>query len=186
MHQKIINTADSKIVLTWIDVLDRSEMNRFQPCTQVYAVCFNTHNDILVIDDSGQGLWKIPGGTPEAGETPEQTLARELLEEADVALAEMLPIGVQRVEAFFPNKNHPNVYHQWRFTGRIVKILSQTPDPATGNIHARKFIPLNKVNDVVNWGDPGKAMFRAAIAFLDQMTNLTPSTGVKSPRIPET
>ena len=172
MHQKIINTADSKIVLTWIDVLDRSEMNRFQPCTQVYAVCFNTHNDILVIDDSGQGLWKIPGGTPEAGETPEQTLARELLEEADVALAEMLPIGVQRVETFIPDKNQPIVYYQWRFAGRIEKIFPQTPDPSTGNTNERKFVPLSKINNVVNWGNPGKAMFRSAIALLDQMPNL--------------
>lgn len=169
MHQKTIYTADGKTVLTWIDVLDRSEMNRYQPCTQVYAVCFNTHDEILVIDESGKGPWKIPGGTPEAGETPEQTLARELLEEADVALAEMLPIGVQRVEAFFPDKNHPNVYYQWRFTGRIVKILPQTPDPATGNINARKFIPLNEINDVVKWGDPGKAMFRAAIITLEKI-----------------
>lgn len=156
-------------VLTWMEVLDRSEMNRYQPCTQVYAVWINAQDEILVIYESGQGQWKIPGGTPEAGETPEQTLARELLEEADVVLGQMLPIGVQKVEAFFPNNDHPQVYYQWRFTGRIEKIFPQTPDPATGKIYERRFIPKSEINQVVNWGNPGKAMFATAANVIEKI-----------------
>ena len=39
----------------------------------------------------------IPGGSPEGKETPEEALRRELVEEADIVVSEVIPLGVQKV-----------------------------------------------------------------------------------------
>lgn len=153
-------------ILTWIDCQDRREMEQYRPCRQVYAVCFNDEGEILVIDEKGNGTWKIIGGTPMTGETPEETLARELMEEADVELRETIPLGVQKVEEYIHGTQNPRVYYQWRFAGRIARLHPQTPDPDNGRIYPRKFVPADRINEAVRWGDTGKALFAAAINLL--------------------
>lgn len=171
LPQTTINTEAGPVVLTWLDCQDRNGMDQCLPCTQVYGVCFNNNDEILVIDEKGNGTWKIIGGTPETGETPEQTLNRELMEEAGVELSELLPIGVQKVEEFFPDKDHPKVYYQWRFAGRIAKLHPQTPDPDTGNIYQQKFVSPEEINQTVKWGETGKALFTAAVKIIQRKRN---------------
>ena len=55
------------------------------PC--VGAVVFDEQGRLLMIQrghDPGAGLWSIPGGRIEPGETDEQALVRELLEETNL------------------------------------------------------------------------------------------------------
>ncbi len=55
------------------------------PC--VGAVVFDARGRLLMIQrghDPGAGLWSIPGGRVEPGETDEQALVRELLEETNL------------------------------------------------------------------------------------------------------
>lgn len=161
--QSIFEADFGRFRLTWIECASRAEMEQYQPWTQAYGVCFNEAGEILVIDEHGGGSWKIPGGTPEDGETPEQTLARELMEEANVELAEVLPLGVQQVEQLLPDQQHGPPHYQWRFAGRIARLHPQTPDPATGKLYPRRFVPASEINEYVRWGETGQALFSAAI-----------------------
>ena len=51
-----------------------------------YALCIIRDNRLLVLEESDQELYLMPGGRPETGESAEQALSRELKEELGVEL----------------------------------------------------------------------------------------------------
>lgn len=154
----IDRNTNKEYELTWI--LD-PDVDKYQPCTQAYGICFTRDERILAIDN--EGLMSIPGGTPEAGETPVQTLKRELMEEANVKVSHILPLGVQKVI----EQNNPDAkpYYQYRFVCLVEEVLRQTidPDPDKKVIHPRFFYPSSEITEHVKWGDAGNAMFVAAV-----------------------
>jgi 8-oxo-dGTP pyrophosphatase MutT (NUDIX family) len=144
---------------TWIRTDDP---NKFRPCTQCYGIVFNDAGEILLIHEKGK--WQLPGGTPEAGESPVETLKRELMEEADVEVADATLLGVQMVDyPNNPNKDQGDLFFQYRFVCRVARLLDQTPDPDAGIIHPRMFVPAAKVTEYVKWGATGNAIFADAI-----------------------
>jgi 8-oxo-dGTP pyrophosphatase MutT (NUDIX family) len=54
-----------------------------------YALCIIRDNRLLVQEESDQELYLLPGGRPEADESFEQTLSRELKEELGIDLDTM-------------------------------------------------------------------------------------------------
>jgi 8-oxo-dGTP diphosphatase len=70
------------------------------PC--VGAVVFDARGRLLMIQrghDPGAGLWSIPGGRVEPGETDEQALARELIEETNLQVKVGILVGQVQREA---------------------------------------------------------------------------------------
>lgn len=155
----IRHTKDGIVTLTWYE--DR-DVNKYKPVRQVYGVCFNEKGELLIIKEKGK--WKIPGGTPEENEIPQQTLIRELDEEASVTVSKLMPIGVQHVLISGNTDTvKGNEYYQYRYICLIDKLLDQTPDPDTGVIYERKFVPAADITAWVEWGEVGDAMFEVAI-----------------------
>ena len=157
----IVVWKGSKYRRSWIP---SEEVSKFIPFKQIYGIVFNDKSEVLVISEE-PGKWQIPGGTPEYGETSEQTITREFIEEADVTLKNIKFIGAQKIEYFDqdnPNKEEGNLFYQLRFVADVDKILPQTPDPDGGNIHPRKFVNFNELTKYVNWGDIGEALFKRA------------------------
>lgn len=141
---------------TWIK---DSNPDKYIPCTQAYGICFDDNGNILLIDNMGMVM--IPGGTPEAGDTPVEALQRELLEEADVLVSKIIPLGVQ--EVVLVDNPEKGKYYQYRFVCSIKELLSQTPDPDNGITHPRKLVPFEEIDNHVKWGVTGQAMFADAI-----------------------
>ena len=104
-----------------------------EPVTQVYGICFNSKGNILIIC-TPNGNWNIPGGTPENNEIPEQTLKRELKEEADVTIGKNAMIGYYEVVS------DKSTIYQLRFAALLSEKKPLTIDPALGVVNERKFV----------------------------------------------
>jgi 8-oxo-dGTP diphosphatase len=151
------NWNGQDIVYTWIPT---TNVDNYKPVTQVYGICLDKDNKILVIKDK---RWQIPGGTPEKGESFIETLKREMLEEAQVEVDDLVPLGVQEVQ--YPNnpdKKQGDLFYQYRYVARVKKINPMQVDPATGREYERKFVSFDEIDEYVKWGGVGNEMFRDA------------------------
>lgn len=164
---KYIKSVDDykgiKITRTWI--LDK-DFSKYKPITQVYGVVFNEKGEILIARETSDSKWQIPGGRPEKGESIEEIIARELLEEVDVKAGKIYPLGVQKIE--MPgnaNKKEGDTFYQARCVIELDELLAQTIDPDKGHVWGRMFVPAEKVTEYVKWGITGEAMFTDAIKF---------------------
>lgn len=150
-------------IFTWYP---GDSLEEFEPFTQVYGVCFNDEGKIL-IQRRGERPWCLAGGTVEEGESPEETLRREVIEEADVTLKNIILLGAQRVQ--FPGGKNPNPsprggddFYQLRYYCEVDEILPQTPDPDTNIINERRFVEPEDLRKYFYWGDTGDAIFSQA------------------------
>jgi ADP-ribose pyrophosphatase YjhB (NUDIX family) len=137
-----------------------NSMEEFQPYHQVYGICFNDKNEILICKSKEDGPWQIAGGHPEGEETIEETLIREYNEEVDVKVKNIQLLGAQLT---YPISNPERKGYQIRCICEVQKLLPQTPDPASGNTWIRKFVPMEDVTKYVQWQVTGDTMFADAI-----------------------
>ena len=138
---------------TWFNCPVPNEL----PIRQVYGVVFsNDGKTLLRIED---GKYKLTGGRPEQGESFEETLRREYLEELNVELTDVYYLGYLLVE------EDGNKYAQVRMIAKIKDIHERVVDPATGKIYKRKLVPTAKVKDYLNYADvAGNRMLDDAIS----------------------
>src|SRR3989344_5732249 len=156
---KFIN-GDKVSLLTWHENNDFSKLKNVK---QVYGVCLNRKGELLIIKTKEH--WSLPGGTPEQGETFEQTLRREVDEEGDIDIDNIIPIGYNKIEQTKDEKKE--VFYQLRYVANITKLKKQTIDPATGKIPERKFINPKDFLYYCPWGRQGEAMIKKAVRKRD-------------------
>jgi 8-oxo-dGTP pyrophosphatase MutT (NUDIX family) len=132
--------------------VDSDSHEKFTPIAQCYGICFDKDGKIAIGRNSGifNERWMLPGGRQESGETPEQTLKRELLEELDLTVDKFKLIGAQKVE--FPDDESKKPFYQLRYAVTIKKVNPLTPDPDNGIIWERKFVQPAEVDSYLRWG----------------------------------
>ncbi len=159
---KIINNWNYNGVqykFTWYPDIDPETIN---PVTQCYGFCYNDKGKLLVIETSMPGRWQVPGGTVEEDETFEQTLRREIIEEANVTIKDIHYLGAQSVQ----NNKNDEVIYQLRFAARIDKLCEREPDPDKGKILERKLINPLTYNELAGWGPIGDELVRLSMEKL--------------------
>lgn len=151
---------------------DSTDFSNIKNLTRVYGVIFNDKDKILIVDPVGN--WQLPGGKPELGESIEQTLRREILEEANAEIKELIPLGYQEIM----EKGHLEipVSYQIAFIARISKLGRPKIDPATGIIPKRKFIKPSDFLNYCSWGEMGAYIIDRALEIINHKIESNRST----------
>ncbi|BDP41243.1 hypothetical protein DAETH_12120 [Deinococcus aetherius] len=123
---------------------------------QVGGLCFTADGHIVLVSRDGSE-WSLPGGKPEGDETWEETLRREVAEEACAEVLACRLLGAQRVEGLTPQP-----YHQLRFWARV----GLHPFAPVFETRHRRAIPTEEYAHVLPWGAGviGQALLRQAFA----------------------
>ena len=120
---------------------------------RVYAVAFVSPDEILLDSDGPEDPHRwMPGGGMEPGETPEDALARELLEEADATIVAMEELGSQRMDGSQAGQE----YHRYYWC-RVTPAGQLFPRSETT---LRHIISPEEFLDTLEWGhsDPKAPM----------------------------
>ena len=90
------------------------------------AVILNKKNEVLLgmrVRNKGEGQWALIGGKPDEGETPEDAIAREVMEEIGVVFH---PTLFRDMITQLPGENEP--WHLFLFYGPIEGVPTLKPD----------------------------------------------------------
>ncbi len=158
MIKEEIDYKGTTIIMEWIET---SSISFDAPILQVSGVCFNENGEILVVKKKNK--WSLPGGHPKKDESPEETLKREVMEEAYVQVDNITLLGAVRV-------THPNnqekggeLYYHLRYSAKVSEVLSINADPATGYTFERRFVKPEEFIEYTQWGAVGKSIIEKAV-----------------------
>ncbi len=126
------------------------------PVRQVYGIAFSADHRVVLRTEDGK--YKLTGGKPENGETFEETLKREYMEELNIELEGVHYLGYLLAEYCSYR------YAQVRMTAKIRKIRDGRADPATGKTYGRELVPADRMKEYLNYSDcAGNEMIDDAI-----------------------
>ncbi len=136
------------------DYIDTQEFDQFTPVRQSQAVCQTEDGEFVYIENRN-GSFGLPGGTVEEGESLEETLERELMEEASVKVLKAWPLLVVRIV----NPKTMEIYYQARY-GTIVECLDQPITDPDQHVIARHLGTEQDVISRLGWGPKLDLYFR--------------------------
>jgi len=110
----------------------------FQPLTHALVVARHGGRPLFILN-SWKGLWELPGGVREHGETPRQCAERELLEETGQVVESLNYLGVMEIHF---SKDGRTEYGAL-FAGEIT-----APRPFTSDGEAREIVFWDGVRDL--------------------------------------
>ena len=114
---------------------------------KAHAVCF-WNGKMLLVHHAQYDIWSIPGGTREPGESTEETLKREILEETNCEMIDCVPIAHQKVissdgDDYYRLQYKCNVIPRGAFkediAGHVDRIAWINPDDAEQYIEDKEF-----------------------------------------------
>lgn len=152
-----------------VEIFDSNKFEDLKNVQQVYGFIFNEKNQMLVIRLEGKKNWCLPGGGPEDyDKNYEETLKREVIEEADVEIKEIKPSFYMTSKCLNKEKTNSKDGTLIRFVARVKKIKPQTIDPATGSINERKFIETKDFLEYCPWGEDGRIQLELALKTMNK------------------
>jgi 8-oxo-dGTP diphosphatase len=132
------------------------------PVSAAHCLAFDADSRVLLVRHVNR-QWTIPGGRTEHGESPEQTMHREAMEEAAAVVEHLRVIATERIELLEgepdPQFPFPSPMHQVFFVARVVSLAELTPNAET--VESRLF-PIDEARALPGWIDHNEALFDAA------------------------
>ncbi|MDD4476595.1 MAG: NUDIX domain-containing protein [Patescibacteria group bacterium] len=144
MNQKETLVFDGReVFLEWTE--SNSIPNNIR-ISQVVGYCIDNAGKILIVKNK-RG-WGFPGGHPEIGEKPEDTLRREVAEEAYVTLKEPRLIGYMEVKDPQNESIEGTHYIQLRYLAKIETVNEFKKEFETSE---RDFVDVNSLSQYISW-----------------------------------
>jgi 8-oxo-dGTP pyrophosphatase MutT (NUDIX family) len=137
---------------TWHPAIHLSARHQVR---QVWGWLTDPDGRVLVLLDRF-GAPSLPGGRPEPGESPAETLAREAVEESAARLDTPVLLGFQQVD-----EHGQAPYVQLRMTAHLLGLGPAAPDPDSGDTYRRVLVPARLANLLLGWGPEGDAQVAA-------------------------
>lgn len=139
--KELINYNNRKILVKWVatNSLPKGKIS------QVSGYCFYKNKLLIVKKDDN---WSFPGGHPLKNEGPQDTLFREVMEEAAVKIEKPRLIGYLEVndpENKGPEGKH---YFQLRYKAVVKKIY---PFSGKYETNERKFVGIKELKKFIPW-----------------------------------
>ena len=149
------NYDSQNIVADWYTVTDKSQIPDLL-WQQVYAIGNLDGRVPLITSLTCEKEFNLPGGRTEPGETIEQTIAREMIEECNMRVIEWQPLGYQHL-----TEPDGKQIFQFRVYAKLEKIGEFVNDPGCGVIK-NTMVNLSQVNSLIKYGEIGKRMVKLA------------------------
>jgi ADP-ribose pyrophosphatase YjhB (NUDIX family) len=109
---------------------------------KAHAVCL-CKDRLLLVNHGEWNTWGLPGGTREFGETAEQTLAREILEEGNCEVLSYEPISYQKVTS--PSGKF---HYRLQYLCNVRPLGDFVSDPA-GSVRQITWIPMKQYAEYI-------------------------------------
>lgn len=131
------------------------------PCGQVYGFCLTQDGLLALVRDKGETRFTLPGGGVEEGESAEEALVREFLEEAQFRPLNIKLLGSLEVIEKYADGNLLRHHQQLRFICRADKIEEFVPGKDGWEIAERIFVRPQDLPQYIHWikFPTGKAQF---------------------------
>ena len=149
------NYDSQNIIADWYTVTDKSQIPDL-PWQQVYAIGNLNSQVPLITSLTCEKEFNLPGGRTEPGETIEQTIAREMIEECNMRVIEWQPLGYQHL-----TEPDGKQIFQFRVYAKLEKIGEFVNDPGCGVIK-NTMVNLSQVNSLIKYGEIGERMVKLA------------------------
>lgn len=146
---------DRHILVDWYDISDKAAIPSLA-WQQVYVIGNLDGLVPLVTNARSPKPYNLPGGTVETGETLEQTMARELVEECNMRVMSWEPLGYQLL-----TEPDGSQVAQFRAYALLEKIGEFTHD-AGGAVIANTLVPIAQLEDHIQYGTVGTRMMELA------------------------
>lgn len=145
----------------WFDADSIDGIPREQ-ITQAYAVAFHGNGFLVVNNVKKPGNYSLIGGSVEPGEHPDETLVREIKEEANMKVLSYKLLGYQKVTDM---SGIDPVCYQLRYVARVEPYGPFVADPA-GSVTEIITCTKDNYKQYFDWGEIGDwVVGRAYINF---------------------
>ena len=151
----LFNYDSQNIVADWYTVTDKSQIPDL-PWQQVYAIGNLDGQVPLITGLTCEKEFNLPGGHTEPGETIEQTIAREMIEECNMRVIGWQPLGYQHL-----TEPDGKQIFQFRVYAKLEKIGKFVNDPG-GGVIKNTMVDLSQVNSLIKYGEIGERMVKLA------------------------
>ena len=140
-----------RFVATYVDEVDPDE------CVRTRGVCVTGEGHVLLVLDNSN-LWGIPGGGREGDETAEETLVREVWEEARVRVVESKYLTAMRVARLDETGGVASLEHHAHYWARV----EVAPWEGGFETTERRMLPVHEALDLSAFAEHTRPLFERA------------------------